>query len=440
MDFNLLLINGLIERHPTIWNPGDVNSGDLDKRFRTLISTPTLPLRHQSRSLMDALCGVMGNSVLPQIVYCKLLRSSMQGDFKIGGCLVRPRLNAIDFDETTIHLEPKVMRVLVALATQAGEVVTRQQLRETVWQDVFVGEDVLVRAISELRRAFQDDPRSQHTIQTVPKVGYRLVAPVQNVESSPMAPAEDREESLDKADLPPSEGEDLGNLEGTRQIALARWRPWALVGGVLVLFLGTVVGLWNVSRRQGKNEGRETAPSSLQTDQVKAYREQAVASAQGGCPILTGATYVLENKKTGSVLEVPVSSASNGTLLDEWKNDGGNNQRWVVEANGPYWTFTNVASGKLLDVPSANRAPGVQVDQWQSNHAANQSWIAIPVGDNSCKIISQSSGLLLDVNQSSAANGTAVIQYTDNDGANQHWIFRLVNKPTEARLTPSPPQ
>ena len=174
-------------------------------------------------------------------------------------------------------------------------------------------------------------------------------------------------------------------------------------------------------------------------------REPAVVPVQGGCPIISGATYVIENKKTGSVLEVPVSSAYNGTLLDQWKNDGGNNQRWVVEANGPYWTFANVASGKVLDVPSGDRTPGIQVDQWQSNHASNQNWILIPVGDKSCKIISQASGLLLDVNQGSTANGTAVIQYTDNDGANQHWFFKRVEKlaqttaraATAFRCTPS---
>jgi len=68
--------------------------------------------------------------------------------------------------------------VLRTLASEPGEVVSRDRLRSEVWPDVFVGEDVLIRAISELRRAFSDDPRAPHAIQTVPKVGYRLIAPV----------------------------------------------------------------------------------------------------------------------------------------------------------------------------------------------------------------------------------------------------------------------
>jgi hypothetical protein len=205
----------------------------------------------------------------------------------------------------------------------------------------------------------------------------------------------------------------------------------ALVGGALVLLLAGVVWFWNLNRHQVKNEGLEAAVSSTEMDQANTHRAQAVAATQVSCPIVSGATYGLQNKKSGLVLEVPVFSASNGTLLDQWKSNGGNNQRWVVEANGPYWTFTNSASGKLLDDPSANRALAIQVDQWQANHAPNQNWILIPVSDKSCKIISQSSGLLLDVNQGSTANGASIIQYTDNEGANQHWIFKLENKPAK---------
>jgi hypothetical protein len=295
-----------------------------------------------------------------------------------------------------------------------------------VWQDVFVGEDVLVRAISTLRRVFQDDPRTQHTIQTIPKVGYMLVGQVEQVEAGPTTSTEAWEEGSEKAEFLPQEGEAAGVLDEKPQAGLNRRQLSALVGGVLVLVLAGGAWFWNLSRHQGKNADKETAASTTQTDAAKAPAEAVVVPASGSCPILSGATYVIENKKSGSSLEVPVSSSSNGTQLDQWSKDGGNNQHWVVEANGPYWTFTNVASGKVLDVPRADRALGVQIDQWQSNHGPNQNWIAIPV----CKIVSQSSGLLLDVDKASTANGAAIIQYTDNDGANQHWIFKLVKKPS----------
>lgn len=103
----------------------------------------------------------------------------MRGDYRIGDWLVHPRMNSMERNGDTVHFEPKVMQVLLTLASEPGEVVTREHLRKIVWPDVFVGEDVLIRAISELRRAFSDDPRDPHTIQTIPKVGYRLVATVE---------------------------------------------------------------------------------------------------------------------------------------------------------------------------------------------------------------------------------------------------------------------
>lgn len=346
----------------------------------------------------------------------------MKGDFRIGGRLIRPRLNAIEYEGIALHLEPKVMQVLVALADQTGDVVTRQQIRETVWQNVFVGEDVLIRAISELRRAFQDDPRTQHTIQTVPKVGYRLVLPVEEIVPDAHEDnllAEVASTLKESGDSPQPEPENSSKW-------LTRKRIVALSIGVVALLVvglgwGFLPGFWG---------GRMTGHYGVSAQAVKSVHlaEAVVPATAGRCPILSGAIYELENKHSGSVLEVPISSASNGTLLHQWKSNSGNNQRWVVTANGAYWTFTNVSSGKLLDDPSANRALGVQVDQWQANHAPNQNWILLPVGDGTCKVISQSSGLLLDVDHVSTANGAAVIQYSDNDGPNQHWYFRLVKK------------
>ncbi|MBZ5658446.1 MAG: winged helix-turn-helix domain-containing protein [Acidobacteriia bacterium] len=71
-----------------------------------------------------------------------------------------------------------MMEVLVCLAHHPGETLPKEQLLKTIWPDTFVTDDVLVRSVSEIRRAFEDDPRESKFIQTIPKRGYRLVAPV----------------------------------------------------------------------------------------------------------------------------------------------------------------------------------------------------------------------------------------------------------------------
>jgi DNA-binding winged helix-turn-helix (wHTH) protein/tetratricopeptide (TPR) repeat protein len=105
----------------------------------------------------------------------------MTGDLRIGIWLVQPSLNTISQNGTTRQLEPKVMEVLVCLAHHAGETLPKEQLLKTIWPDTFVSDDVLIRSISEIRRAFDDDPRESKFIQTIPKRGYRLVPSVEVV-------------------------------------------------------------------------------------------------------------------------------------------------------------------------------------------------------------------------------------------------------------------
>ena len=103
----------------------------------------------------------------------------MEGDFRVGASLVQPKLNRISVDGASSRVEPKVMQVLVCLAEHAGDVVEKERLIRAVWPDTFVTDDVLTRAVAELRRAFDDDARKPRFIETIPKRGYRLIASVE---------------------------------------------------------------------------------------------------------------------------------------------------------------------------------------------------------------------------------------------------------------------
>lgn len=102
----------------------------------------------------------------------------MAGNFNVGEWLVDPSTNTISANNQIKHLEPKVMGVLLYLANHAGKVVTKEHLLKIVWADTFVTEHVLKVAISELRKALGDDAKNPRFIQTIPKSGYRLFAPV----------------------------------------------------------------------------------------------------------------------------------------------------------------------------------------------------------------------------------------------------------------------
>lgn len=101
--------------------------------------------------------------------------------FRLAGAVVRPRINRLEIEGEVVSLEPKVMGVLARLAARPDEPVTREELLATVWRGVVVGDDVLTRAISELRKTLGDSPGRGGVIETIPRVGYRLAAPVEPI-------------------------------------------------------------------------------------------------------------------------------------------------------------------------------------------------------------------------------------------------------------------
>jgi len=103
----------------------------------------------------------------------------LRAGFRIGDNLIEPRLNRIVRDGNEVHLEPRVMDVLVCLAERANEVVSRETLNRQVWANVVVTDQAVTNCISELRHHLDDNRPSQRIIETISKRGYKLAAPVQ---------------------------------------------------------------------------------------------------------------------------------------------------------------------------------------------------------------------------------------------------------------------
>jgi DNA-binding winged helix-turn-helix (wHTH) protein len=99
-------------------------------------------------------------------------------DFRVGDRLVRPSLNRLVCDGEVAHVEPKLMRVLVVLAERPRRVVGRRELLAEVWEARHVSDSTVTRAIATLRRLLGDDANRPRFIETIPKRGYRLIAPV----------------------------------------------------------------------------------------------------------------------------------------------------------------------------------------------------------------------------------------------------------------------
>jgi TolB-like protein/thioredoxin-like negative regulator of GroEL len=107
------------------------------------------------------------------------VKRSIGGPFRVGRWSVEPNTGTLSGEGSTRRLQPRTMAVLQRLSDSAGELVSKQQLLDEVWEGAFVGEDVLSRCIADIRRAMNDDARKPTVIETVPRRGYRLIAPVE---------------------------------------------------------------------------------------------------------------------------------------------------------------------------------------------------------------------------------------------------------------------
>src|ERR1700722_5497438 len=94
----------------------------------------------------------------------------------------------VDSDTDTIargselaKLEPRAMRLLLLLAQSPGAVISVDRMLTEVWPGVIVGPASVYQAISQLRRALTDTDPEPTYIATVPRKGYRLIAPVRLV-------------------------------------------------------------------------------------------------------------------------------------------------------------------------------------------------------------------------------------------------------------------
>lgn len=87
-----------------------------------------------------------------------------------------------------VAITPKVADTLLLLVENAGNVVEKDELLKKIWPDEFVEEGSLARSISVLRKALGDGAEGQEFIATIPKRGYRFVAPVTIRESGPSQP------------------------------------------------------------------------------------------------------------------------------------------------------------------------------------------------------------------------------------------------------------
>ena len=108
------------------------------------------------------------------------MNAIVQNGFTVGDYRVEPEVGLLWGVDGVHHLCPRTIRLLEELTRNAGEVVGRQQIIDSVYDGNPDADRVLTRNIGSLRRHLGDTSREARYIETIAGVGYRLVAPVQH--------------------------------------------------------------------------------------------------------------------------------------------------------------------------------------------------------------------------------------------------------------------
>jgi len=205
-----------------------------------------------------------------------------------------------------VRLQDQPLQVLTALVERPGEIVTREQLQERIWgKDTFVDFDQsLNKAVNRLREALNDDPAHPRFVETVPRRGYRFVAPVTR-----------------NGVARPTEASPSTELQASPRGDKRRIRPRAIAAAAgLLLLAGLSLGViwrWGMPRRpivfqtQHVTSGAFCCPTLSRDGKLLAYS----AAIAGGSP------HIWVRQTAGSEA-FPVTSAAEGDYAPDFDPTG----------------------------------------------------------------------------------------------------------------------
>ena len=141
--------------------------------------------------------------------------------FRVGEWCVHPEFNEIRGPAGSVRLQPRLIQVLRLLALTPGRTLSRDALIDGAWSRRMVNDEVLSRTIADLRQALGDDARQPRYLETIPKLGYRLIAKVEWLDEA-VAPLPQSATPLSINDPAPAEPEPVA-------AAVERW-AWPAAG------------------------------------------------------------------------------------------------------------------------------------------------------------------------------------------------------------------
>src|ERR1022692_4267363 len=194
-------------------------------------------------------------------------------------------------------LEPKSFRLLLFLIENRSRVVPKEEILSVVWEGVAVSDNALTRAVAQVRKALDDDPKEPRYIETVPTVGYRFLGAV-----TTDAPS-------NALEVPPVAGRPA---KARRHLALAALAVVTLGGAAIWRFLPRATGPSSLSSVQlTSGEGLDICAAFSPAGNLVAYASDR-----------SGPFEIYVRSLDSSARELKLTSHGNQNLFPAFSPDG----------------------------------------------------------------------------------------------------------------------
>ena len=121
------------------------------------------------------------------------------GGFRFERFTLDPADRQLRRDDVPVELNARYLDALALMVREAGKLVSKDRFLEEVWRGVPVTDEALTQCIKTLRRQLGDDAARPRFIETVPKHGYRFIAPVEPINDDPARQAPSSADPIQKA-------------------------------------------------------------------------------------------------------------------------------------------------------------------------------------------------------------------------------------------------
>jgi Tol biopolymer transport system component/DNA-binding winged helix-turn-helix (wHTH) protein len=312
-----------------------------------------------------------------------------------------------------IHLTPRSFQTLLFLLQRRGRAVTKQELLDELWGDAFVTDNVLTRCIREIRESLSDDAREPRFIRTLPRVGYKFIA---DVEERPESFAERSQlavlisEETVELDQPEA-GEAMETGSGSRTRRSAFILP--LIGAAALLAAGALA--WKVF------SPADSPPSQRLVSTFAGAHSQASFSPDGSMIAFisdaSGTAQVwVKHVDHGDPVQITFSEAP--VARPRWSPTGGE----MIYAVGAGWSSDVWSSPPLGGAPrllirqarNPNRSPDGNRIVFERG---DQIWIADADGGNQRQVqgVPPVELLLADRTPSFSPDGSKIAFFQNSD-------------------------